>query len=355
MYDAIVPQLASIDHPDKERLQIAALLHDIGHSPFSHVLEGVLTPQTTHTEWSQRIIQSGETQIGEVIRRSPYTPQEIASLIGKDPSKPKYLHLIVSSQMDADRFDYLLRDTYYTGSPCGNYDLERILRTILIKDDDMIRVMEKGKFSVEGYLIGRYHMYNQVYLHKTTLCFEFLLRSILKRAINLSRQEEGKVDLNLPMLGAVPIGEKEGVTPTGYTSLSDSEIIASIRAWTESSDPILRDLCRRYVNRNLIFKPLKKTRISSQSLFEKKEKMERVLQSKNMDPEYYLYVSLAEARDAYRPYSPQKEDQENAILLEDDDREISEDLPSLRAMSIGTTSLVCVPEELRDEIDGVLK
>ncbi len=82
--------------------------------------------------------------------------------------------------------------------------------------------------------------------------------------------------------------------------------------------------------------------------------MQRVLQSKNMDPEYYLYVSLAEARDAYRPYSPQKEDQENAILLEDD-REISEDLPSLRALSIGTTSLICVPEELRDEIDGVLK
>jgi hypothetical protein len=137
-------------------------------------------------------------------------------------------------------------------------------------------------------------------------------------------------------------------------SLSDNEVLASIRGWTESSDPILRDLCSRYLNRHPIFKPLKKSRINSQSLYEKKEKMERVLQGKNLDPEYYLYVSLAEAKDAYRPYSPQKEDQENAILLEND-REISEDLPSLRALSIGATALVCVPEELRDEIEGVLK
>jgi hypothetical protein len=353
MYDAIVAEKA-VSKEEKEKLQIAALLHDIGHCPFSHVLEGILAPDSSHISWGQQIIQSGESHVGEVIRNSTYTPREIASLIGKDPSKPRYLHLIVSSQMDADRFDYLLRDTYYTGSPCGNYDLERILRTILIKEDDMIRVMEKGKFSVEGYLISRYHMYNQVYLHKTTLCFEFLLRGILQRAISLCLQKDRKTDVDLPMLGDVPIGDSKGVTPNGYTSITDNEILVSIRKWSKSTDPVLRDLCARYLNRHPIFKPLKKSRVGSQSLYEKKERMEKVLESKGLDPKYYLYVSLTEARDAYRPYSPQREDQENAILLEDD-REISEDLPSLRALNIGPTILVCVPEELRDEIDEVLK
>lgn len=351
MYDAVVPDVRSGDN-DRERLQIAALLHDIGHAPFSHVLEEVLTPNVTHTEWSQRIIQSGETQIGEVIRKSTYTPQEIASLIGKDPSKPRYLHLIVSSQMDSDRFDYLLRDSYYTGTPCGNYDLERILRTILIGEDDVFRVKEKGKFSVEGYLISRYHMYNQVYLHKTTLCFEHLLRSILKKAIHLKAQDG--VDLCLPKFDTLPIGSKGEVTPTGYISLTDNEIIASIRTWTNSSDPTLSDLCRRYMNRTPVFKPLKVPKLTSQSLYEKKEKMEKVLLSRNMDPTYYLHTSLGEAKDAYRPYSPQREDQENAILLESG-MEISTELQSLRALSIGPLTLVCVPEELRGEIEEVLR
>ena len=351
MYDAITDNQGKPE--DKEKLQVAALLHDIGHAPFSHLLERFYTPGVSHESWGQRIILDGGTSVGEAIRKSTYTPQEIAGLITTEPSQPFYLHSIVSSQMDADRFDYLLRDAYYTGTPYGNYDIERIMRTIVAGKDDHIRVREKGKFSVEGYLISRYHMYNQVYLHKTTLCFEILLKNTLERAIRLHAEDPTKVS-RMPMLGDAPMRMDMELDPQRYLAITDNEILSCIREWTKSPDPILCDLSKRFLCRNPIFKPVKESAINHQSLYDRKEKMEKVLLGHGLDPHYYLYVSLKEAKDGYRPYSPQKEDQENAIQLEDG-REISEVLPGLRALDIGPTELLCVPEEYRDEIVGVLK
>jgi len=351
MFDAVTGPAGNTG--EREKLQVASLLHDVGHSPFSHVLERFFTPGVSHEEWGQRIIQDGSTAVGEVLAKSPYSPREIAALIGKEPSRPRYLHLIVSSQMDADRFDYLRRDAYYTGAPYGNYDLERILLTITIGKNDAVQVIEKGKFSVEGYLFSRYHMYNQIYLHKTTLCFEFLLRAMLKRAVELLERSGASLPKVL-MFGDTPMGTNMNIQPVDYLSVTDNEVLACVRSWTRSQDPVLSDLSRRFLWRRPIFKPVKNPAIDQQSIYDKKEKMAKILQSRGLDPTYYLYVSMREARDAYRPYSPQKEDRENAILLEDG-REISEALPGLRALDIGPTMLLCVPEELREEIARVLK
>ena len=156
------------------------------------------------------------------------------------------------------------------------------------------------------------------------------------------------------MFGETPMKLGLKLNPAGYLAVTDSEILACVREWTKSPDPILGDLSRRFLCRSPIFKPVKESSINHQSLYDRKEKMEKVLLSHGLDPHYYLYVSLKEARDGYRPYSPQREDQENAILLEDG-QEISEVLHGLRALDIGPTEMLCVPEEYRKEVIGVLK
>jgi HD superfamily phosphohydrolase len=337
----------------KEKLQIAGLLHDVGHAPFSHVFDGFFTPKVSHEEWSQRIILDGNTDVGECLSKSTFSAQEIAKLIGKEPSNPRHLHSTISSQMDADRFDFLLRDAHHTGIPCGYYDLERILRTIKLDKDDRIVVIDKGKFAVEGYLISRYMMYNQVYLHRTTLCFEVLLKSLLKRAMDLSK--DGRLETSVtPTFGDKPIGENMDLSTAEYLTMTDNEILRCIRTWTKSTDTILQDLSRRFLFRKRIFKPLKHPQLSSNTLFQKKERMNEVLLSHGLDPSYYLYVSADEARPAYRPYGPQKKDQENAILLEDG-TEISEVLQSLEKLQIGPITLISTAEECRKDLEEVLK
>ena len=337
----------------REKLQIAGLLHDIGVSPFSHVLEKFFTPGISHEAWGRLIIEDTSTEVGERLSKSSYKPSEVSALIGKEPSKPRYLHLIASSQMDADRFDYLLRDGHHTGNPCGSYDLERILRTITLGRDDTVRVMDKGKYATEGYLVSRYMMYNQVYLHKTTLCFEILLRRMLDRAITLS-EKGGAGAPEVPTMGDTPISRDMKVTPSEYVSVTDHEILTCVRKWTKADDGILSDLAKRFLWRQRIFKPVKDPKIDADTLIERLGKMQDILTKHGLDHSSYLYVSLKEARDAYTPYSPQKEDQENAIFLEDG-REISEELQSLTSMRIGPIKLICVPEEFRNEVEEVLK
>jgi len=351
MYDVV----AGDDGKEEERtkLQIAALLHDLGHSPFSHLLERFFTPSVPHEEWGQRIILDGSTDVGERVRKSTYTPQEVASLIGKGPSRPRYLRLMVSSQMDADRFDYLIRDAYYTGAPYGNFDIERIMHTIRAGKDDSIRVLEKGMHSVEGYLMSRYYMYNQVYLHRTTLCFEFLLKSMLTRASDLLNSGANPAP-RVPMFGDVPMGTQMKLDPIQYSSVTDSEVLSCIREWTRSPDRVLGDLSKRFVRRRPIFKPVKDLTADHQTLWEKKGKIEALLASRDLPPQYYLSVVMRAEKEGYTPYGPQKEDQENAILL-DDGREISDVLPGLKALAIGPPTLLCVPEECRDDIAGMLK
>ena len=334
-------------HAERLRIQVAALLHDIGHPPFSHVFDQFWTPDTDHVAWGGRILMSGETEVGEILRKHGFPPSEIGALIGGSPSKPKYLHMLISSQMDADRFDYLLRDAYHTGNPCGNYDLERILRTIALKDD-IVHVKEKGKFSMEGYLMGRYHMYNQVYLHRTTLCFEFLLKTIIRRAYDL--QDRGLDSAAPPMIGWPAQGKtRVSLSPADYLSMTDDKILSFVRECMKSSDNTLKDLSTRYFCRRHPFKPIKDRKVDPQSMTEVRERAQNVLLAHHMDPDYYLLIEEKVAKPAYYPYDPQKDDPENAIFLEDG-REISDVLPSLNALKIGGAMLICVPEEVRSEI-----
>ena len=194
---------AEILRPDSEKmLRIAGLLHDIGHFPFSHVLENTVSDICLENkyEWDGRHESLGEkiiekTEIGEILDEEGFNKKEITGLLTSEMFSSLAKHQIISSGLDADRLDYLLRDSYYAGVSYGYYDLNRISRIILPLRDptgvfkEAIVFHKKGIPAIEEYLIGRYNMYQQVYMHKSTVFFEEVLsklyRILVHKEVNL--------------------------------------------------------------------------------------------------------------------------------------------------------------------------
>lgn len=245
-------------HPEERLVTItAALLHDVGHGAFSHTFEHIF--DTDHEAWTQDIL-TGDTQINQVLRRvSPNFPNEVASVIAKT-YKNKQVVQLISSQLDVDRMDYLLRDTYFTGTKYGEFDLDRILRTLRPVQDGIV-VDYNGLHAVEDYITSRYQMYLQVYFHPASRGLEVLLEHLLERAQTLyddARNTPGK-DLSFvgPFLTPLFAGGK--LTLEAYLALDDNVFWTYINLWQQHPDPILSDLARRFMTR----KPLKSILVSS--------------------------------------------------------------------------------------------
>ncbi|MFT9487578.1 MULTISPECIES: HD domain-containing protein [Tepidibacillus] len=281
-----------IEWPKEERLisLVAALLHDVGHGPFSHSIEKVLN--TNHEEWSKSLIL-GETEINSFLRQIDSTfPSRVVDVINKKYEKPIVMDLI-SSQLDADRMDYLLRDAYYTGVNYGFYDLERILRVLRPYQGRLV-VKESGMHSVEDYLMSRYQMYWQVYFHPVTRSGEILLRKIFLRAKNLF--EEGYTFSTLfPPIVRLFQGQ---LHVDDYLILDEPMFFTLFYFWSQEKDQILADLTERFLHRRLFqyidFNP------NDQS------KLEAILEffhKNNIDPTYYLELDSPSdlSYDIYRP------------------------------------------------------
>src|SRR6267378_2397650 len=174
----------SIAEDDRVAARAAALLHDVGHGSFSHVMEKVLSFH--HERWTVQVILSDQTEIGTLLRSySPELPVKVASII-EGRFQPSALAQLVSSQLDVDRMDYLLRDSLMTGAKYGIYDLEWIINALAIDEEaDRIYVEARGLYAVEEYLQARYYMFRQVYFHRTLRSAEAVLRSIIRRALKL--------------------------------------------------------------------------------------------------------------------------------------------------------------------------
>jgi HD superfamily phosphohydrolase len=341
LYDS----LGGKDDDEREKVSIAALLHDVGHSPLSHAFESVLTPGINHEEWTKLIISDSATAINEEIRNSKFTPKEIFDIIIK-PSNPSFLHMMISSQLDVDRFDFLQRDSLFTGNPSGKFDIERVLRTLQLSDNDDIYVQTKGLYSVEGYLISRYHMYNQVYMHPTTICCEGLLKNIFKLASDLAVND----NLNPPATLEKAL-KHETLSVNEFVQLTDNDLFYALGLWKNATHTELSDLCRRLVTRKLL-KPIEEN-ISIRDYFHNKDNIEKVLSSKGFNPDYYLVWIEGSEKSAYNPYSPDPIDQLNAIIVEGN-KDISEELPNLKYLEIGTENVMGVPEECREDVTGIV-
>jgi HD superfamily phosphohydrolases len=280
------------DWPTGEKLVAlcAALLHDVGHGPFSHSIEQVF--DMDHEEWTCRILLD-DTEIHRVLSEvSADFPERVASVIRKTYHHPIVVSL-VSSQMDADRMDYLLRDAYYTGVNYGTFDLDRILR-VLRPYRDRIVVKDSGMHAVEDYLMSRYQMYWQVYFHPVTRSSEIILRQIFRRAKELYGGGYRFGWMNRSLLKLI----NGTLTVEDYLRLDEALVQTAFSEWTAERDWLLSDLCRRFLNRRL-YKYITVDEANETMLAE----MKRQFAAAGLEPEYHLEVDYPSdlPYDVYRP------------------------------------------------------
>lgn len=253
---------AKLGLPEEQdrHIKLAALLHDIGHGPFSHAWETVFSA-AHHEDWGRRIVTEAE-DVGQVLE--DLEPDLAATLCGFwDKSyKPAYARKLVSSQLDVDRLDYLLRDGHYSGAGYATYDLDWIvhaLRVETIRADpdpsDLVVDYRRGMHAVEQYLFARSYMYAQVYHHKTVRAAEWLFIKIMQRFCELTRAGDAPPELAV----AADLARGEEIAIDDYLWLDDVSVMHAIDTWAgrgargrpAANDPILRDLSLRMVERRL--------------------------------------------------------------------------------------------------------
>lgn len=289
---------------DEERgVLIAILLHDIGHGPFSHALENSIVHDISHEDISILFLE----KLNKEFKGKLTTALQIFS----GTYKKKFLHQLVSSQLDMDRLDYLNRDSFYTGVSEGVISSDRIIKMLNVVKDRLV-VEAKGMYSIENFVIARRLMYWQVYLHKTVLSAEYLLVNILKRAKELAYNKEElfatpalheflynrhdkKAFSNLPLTK----GDKGGLLET-FARLDDNDIFASVKVWASHSDRVLSTLCKNLVNRKLYKVEVQNDPFAKATVKKWRKKMQQKYKLSESETDYFVF-SHDVSNDAYRP------------------------------------------------------
>lgn len=232
---------------EAEAVQAAILLHDIGHGPFSHVLENTLVQGVEHEDISLMLM--------EKVNRDLHGQLNLAIEIFKDKYPKRFLHQLISSQLDMDRLDYLRRDSFFTGVTEGNIGSARIIRMLNVKEDHLV-VEKKGIYSIENYLMTRRLMYWQVYLHKTSVACEKVLINVLLRAKELYQQ--GQEVFASPALAYFLNKQVDKAwwdthpeALENYALLDDNDIWCSLKVWCHHPDKVLSTLSQDMVNRRI--------------------------------------------------------------------------------------------------------
>lgn len=285
-----------ISDKEAEGLYIAILLHDIGHGPFSHAMEHSIVEGISHEEISLRFMQ----ELNKVFNGKLETA--IAMFQGTYPRK--FMHQLISSQLDMDRADYLKRDSFYTGVAEGNINSERLISMLNVRNDELV-VEEKGLYSVEKFLIARRLMYWQVYLHKTSVAAEQILIRLLNRAKELVQQGQ-----DLTMSTALAFFVKNKISKDNFSQevlemfarLDDTDIISAMKEWQFHPDAVLSKLSKMLLNRDL---PKIKVRLND---FEEQKikRLQKLSLAKGIDEKdmkYFVFIGVM----TNRAYNPEKE------------------------------------------------
>jgi len=345
----------------------AALLHDIGHGPLSHLLENKFSSK--HEKWTEEIIASHETEVNSVLRNLDSELPELVIKILFHPSEDlSWINALLSSQIDVDRMDYLLRDSHYCGVKYGHFDYNWIFHTIRIRKIppyDLLQPVwiEKALRAIEEYIFARYNMYWTVYYHKTTRGYEELLNAIIERAYCLLK-EDHSLNFISEAVKKFILGDQLSVSE--YLSIDDSIIFSQLILWQNADDSILKDLCLRFLNRKG-FKPVdyreKKIR-SHKDRDQAHKKINNLLKNKGLDPKYYFLESISASK-AYDYYHPERGEDErtakNSIFIFDKAEKLNEisSLPDMGRLRIITgqeqiKKYYYVPDEIRDSANKIL-
>ena len=315
-----------ISDEECEAAQIAILLHDIGHGPFSHVLEHLILNQVPHEQISFLLMEELNKQFEGKITLA-------IKMFTGEYHRP-FFNQLISSQLDVDRMDYLNRDSFFTGVREGSIGADRILKMLDIVDNHLV-VEQKGIYSVENFLTARRLMYWQVYLHKTSICAEVMLTQIIKRARELVREGIevfATESFGLFLKNDVTLEEfiLDNTYLQAFTEMDDHDIWACIKIWSKHSDLLLSEICQKLLDRNLY-----KIIISDQpfeKLFLEKIKNDFLNQPKiNQANLPYLMVQGTISNEAYL-----SEKQAINILTKNNlviDIADASDLPTIKALS----------------------
>lgn len=337
---------------DEEILAVraAALLHDIGHGAYSHVIESILNFH--HEDFTIEAVLSDETEAGRVLRKfSAELPDNIAKIINGS-FRPMALAQLVSSQLDVDRMDYLLRDSLMTGAKYGVFDLEWIIKSLEIDElNDRLYVSARGIHAVEDYLQARYYMYRQVYFHRTLRSAEAVLRSLFRRALDIF-STGGKLWF-AENTSFEKILRKEKLNLREHLELDDTDVLFHIKQWQNSDDKILSDLAKRFINRRLFKAFDLDMPADEREIFLIKAR--QIIENAGFDANYY-FAEDKTGDVPYYFYTKDVDEPKNLIYVEEGYshpviREISEASAAVRGLQKGyEIHRVCFPPELKDEM-----
>lgn len=274
-----------VSDEEEEAALVAILLHDIGHGPFSHSLEHTLIEGVSHEVISSMLMDRLNVELGGKLT--------LAITIFNDKYPRRFLHQLVSSQLDTDRMDYLNRDSFFTGVSEGVISFDRIIKMLAVKDDELV-VEAKGIYSVEKFLIARRLMYWQVYLHKTVVGAEQMLIKALKRAKELSNQ-----GYDLFATQALQHFLKNKVNADNFTTeeshlnwftkLDDTDIMSAIKSWVNHEDKILSTLCSKLMRRDLFRTELRSQDFSEEEIAMVRDKAKQHFDLSEAEVDYFVY------------------------------------------------------------------
>jgi hypothetical protein len=274
-----------ITEEEAEGVTIAILLHDIGHGPFSHALESCIVPGVQHEALSVLIMH----------RLNKYFNGKLTLAISifENKYEKKFLHQLVSSQLDMDRLDYLNRDSFYTGVSEGVIGFDRILKMLQVVNDELV-VEEKGIYSIEKFLISRRLMYWQVYLHKTVIAAEQLLVKIFQRAKAIANNGVplfASPSFNLLLANKISTDAfyENELYLDAFMKLDDSDLFSAIKVWSEHEDPILAKLCKLLIDRKLFTIEMQNEAFTQKSIQAHKDKLTISFPLTAQEQDYFVF------------------------------------------------------------------
>lgn len=327
-----------ISEAEQEAVCYAILLHDVGHGPFSHALEHSIVTGVHHEDISILIMNRLNTELNGAL--------DLAIKIFQNKYHKKFLHQLVSSQLDMDRLDYLARDSFYSGVTEGKVGSERIIRMLAVENDNLV-IEEKGIYSIEKFIVARRLMYWQVYLHRTVLSAEHMLMLALKRAKHLSKK--GEKLFGSPALSTFLNNdfEKEAFIKKPeilelFCDLDDTDILGAMKAWRNNDDKVLADLSSRLLDRNLFRIELKSEPFTQAEISGKLNEVQNAWGLNEEDAQYFVSSGMVENQ----PYK------EHGILIKTKSGEVVDFAKANDNLTIESLSrnvqkyFLCYPKDL---------